>query len=244
MNAPLSEHFEAVTPYHSRLYGDTPLSEEETAELSFLLRSFRSSESYRETLAHMRDDLIHEILGSAHLQDWVTGWEYLPRSTQTEILTQICDLQAAVQSAWTNLPFEATKITWEDKGSIVGTTHFEVGNETAIDDKIILNTQNAGLATSFYSALEALVHEQHHQFHNQLARFYNTGRIETDHPLYGDAEYFSALWEKRTFFRVSPFYEDQLDERNAILFGQKVFEGVRNQIRRACLAKSHALDHS
>ena len=230
----LSRHFRDVIRLRNHILDSAQgeLCDNEIAELTEMLASAKNSETFRECIRDISDNLTNE-LSSEDTNNLEYAWPFISREIKLAELQRIVDMQADIQSRVCGVHVPKTKVELKNKKSGVAATAFDYKAMGSHNDRILLNSNKEFLFTDFLSALEAVTHEQHHQLHNALARAAKHGKMQAHHPLYDDARYFKHMWDRKALVGFKPCYDVHLDERNSERFGRLIRKNVGRYLDKA-----------
>ena len=223
----LSKHFRDVIRLRNHILDSAQgeLCDDEIAALTETLASAKNSETFRECIFDISDDLT-KALSTQDIVNLEYAWPFIPKDMKLDELQKIVDMQANIQSRICGLDVPRTQVEFISKKSGVAATAFDYSAIGSHNDRILLNRNKEFLFTDFLSALEAVTHEQHHQLHNALARAAKHGKMQAHHPLYDDARYFKHMWDRKALVEFKPCYDVHLDERNSERFGRLIRKNV------------------
>ncbi len=234
----LKGHFDTVIALCEQLcHAPLPIPSSVLDRLTEVLGEIKPSEAYED---HFRKTQLgmNEFLLSSASDAIFNAYPVMKRPEQIEWLQRHLNKQAELQSLCGIKidPPVIEPVSWGEKGDVArigfhpdydGPEHFNV----------FLNVDYAPTWISPENAVESITHEGWHHFNNHLGRELKFGRLDINHPLYAEALYFMTQWSRNAFVKVTPSYENQLDERLARAFGQAMAHEMQ-KIHRAFTSSS------
>ena len=224
----LKSHFDRVIALRNASYVNGWYDPAKLDELNAEVQKIEPSPAYFAHLDAAVDGFVAELLASPEFHDMHDRWASLDTDTEQRAYLEKCVGRLAWHQAQIGVPTTIGNIRFYhcDDPDYASDAYVAFDNNVTarVHDDIAFNEARPRWTKDLAWALKTLVHEQTHVFNLSLNTQHHLGKIQPDHPLYGEAVYFNQHFTRnaRIDFTHGRYahsqrnpYLNQLDERAA-----------------------------